>query len=199
MALKFQFNKTALGQLKKELKVRVKALPTLKAKETALRLEVKKAKGELQLAQEQFGGHLAKVQSLGKLWDEFPLDLVQVANIAKNFRKVAGVKIPSLESVSFQLTQSNCWGLPAWISTGVALWKKAMELQIAIDIAQEKLTILEYARKKTTQKVNLYEKVQIPEYQEALLKIKRFLEDQDNLEKSSQKILKTKMSLAEVS
>jgi V/A-type H+-transporting ATPase subunit D len=57
--------------------------------------------------------------------------------------------------------------------------------------------ILEYARKKTTQKVNLYEKVQIPEYKEAIRKIKRFLEDEENLSKSSQKILKSKIALAE--
>jgi len=55
---------------------------------------------------------------------------------------------------------------------------------------REKIEILEYARKKTTQKVNLYEKVQIPQYSEAILKIKRFLEDVDNLEKAAQKITK---------
>ena len=44
MAIKFQYNKTSLQQLRKELKVRVNALPTLVAKETALRLEVKKAR-----------------------------------------------------------------------------------------------------------------------------------------------------------
>ena len=47
------------------------------------------------------------------------------------------------------------------------------------------------ARKKTTQKVNLFEKVQIPGYQDALRKIKRFMEDEENLSKSSQKILKS--------
>ena len=50
---------------------------------------------------------------------------------------------------------------------------------------------LEHARKKTTQKVNLFEKVQIPGYQDALRKIKRFMEDEENLSKSSQKILKS--------
>ena len=44
---------------------------------------------------------------------------------------------------------------------------------------------------KTTQKVNLFEKVQIPGYQEAVRKIKRFMEDEENLSKSSQKILKS--------
>jgi V/A-type H+-transporting ATPase subunit D len=47
-------------------------------------------------------------------------------------------------------------------------------------------------RKKTTQKVNLYEKVQIPAFEDAILKIKRYLEDEENLSKASQKILKSR-------
>ena len=42
--IKFQYNKTSLGELGKQLKIRTRALPTLKNKEAALRLEVKKAK-----------------------------------------------------------------------------------------------------------------------------------------------------------
>jgi V/A-type H+-transporting ATPase subunit D len=63
-----------------------------------------------------------------------------------------------------------------------------------MEIAEKKLGILEYARKKTTQKVNLYEKVQIPEFSEAIRKIKRYLEDVDNLEKASQKITKQRQA-----
>ena len=44
MAIKFQYNKTSLGELGKQLKMRQKALPTIKSKESALRSEVKKAK-----------------------------------------------------------------------------------------------------------------------------------------------------------
>jgi len=79
------------------------------------------------------------------------------------------------------------------VATGVELLKESSKLEIEITIAEQTFTVLEYARKKTTQKVNLYEKVQIPEYNEALRKIKRFLEDQVNLEKASQKILKNKL------
>ena len=52
------------------------------------------------------------------------------------------------------------------------------------------MEILNYVRKKTTQKVNLYEKVQIPGYEDAIRRIKRFLEDEENLSKSAQKIIK---------
>ena len=55
------------------------------------------------------------------------------------------------------------------------------------------MVVLEHARKKTTQKVNLYEKVQIPAYREAIVKIKRFLEDEESLAKSAQKILKARL------
>ena len=51
-------------------------------------------------------------------------------------------------------------------------------------------------RRKTTQKVNLYEKVQIPGYEDAIRKIKRFMEDEENLSKSAQKIVKTKQQAA---
>ncbi|MDD2242854.1 MAG: V-type ATP synthase subunit D, partial [Bacteroidales bacterium] len=55
----------------------------------------------------------------------------------------------------------------------------------------------DYSRKKTTQKVNLYEKVQIPGYQEAIRKIKRYMEDEENLSKASQKIVKERHVLEE--
>ncbi len=75
---------------------------------------------------------------------------------------------------------------------GVALLKKMAELGLRSRLATERSERLEFARKKTTQKVNLYEKVQIPGYKEAMLKIKRFMEDEENLSKSSQKIVKSR-------
>ena len=54
------------------------------------------------------------------------------------------------------------------------------------------MRLLDFSRKKTTQKVNLYEKVQIPGYEEAIRKIKRYMEDEENLSKASSKIVKTR-------
>ena len=62
---------------------------------------------------------------------------------------------------------------------------------------REKARILDWQRKKTTQKVNLYEKVQIPGYQEAIRKIKRYMEDEENLSKASQKIVKSRHAAEE--
>ena len=62
------------------------------------------------------------------------------------------------------------------------------------EFCSEKIGLLEYARKKSTQKVNLFEKIQIPGYEDAIRKIKRFMEDEENLSKSSQKIVKAKQA-----
>jgi V/A-type H+-transporting ATPase subunit D len=75
---------------------------------------------------------------------------------------------------------------------GVSLLQRLGEIGIKRDFFELKLRKLEYARKKTTQKVNLFEKVQIPGYEDAILKIKRYLEDEENLSKSSQKIMRSK-------
>jgi V/A-type H+-transporting ATPase subunit D len=59
------------------------------------------------------------------------------------------------------------------------------------------MDLLDHARKKTTQKVNLFEKVQIPGYADAIRKIKRFMEDEENLSKSAQKIIKERQQKKE--
>ena len=75
--------------------------------------------------------------------------------------------------------------------SGIHLLKVLAQTAIEREFIVAKLGLLEHARKKTTQKVNLFEKVQIPGYQDALRKIKRFMEDEENLSKSSQKIMKS--------
>ncbi len=197
MALKFQYNKTALQQLKKELRIRENALPTLQAKESALRFEVKSARAEVRKAEDAFKQQKKKLEQLNRLWPEFPTNLLQLKDIKLDFRKIAGVKTPIFKSVDFAVTRFSLVTSPSWFPPGLILLKEAVELQVTIDVARKKVEILEYARKKTTQKVNLYEKVQIPAYQGAILKIKRFMEDEENLAKSSQKILKKRLAQAE--
>jgi V/A-type H+-transporting ATPase subunit D len=77
-----------------------------------------------------------------------------------------------------------------WVPGAIEILKEVVNLRLRIQFIKKELDILNHARKKTTQKVNLYEKVQIPEYESAIQKIKRFLEDAENLSRSSQKLIK---------
>jgi V/A-type H+-transporting ATPase subunit D len=197
MAINFQYNKTYLQQLNKGLKVRENALPTLISKESALRVEVKKAREETAAIEQELKSQYSGLASLQRLWGELPQGMVTVSDVNIIIKKIAGVKTPVLERVSFTVQRYSLFSSPAWVPSGIEILKTLASLKIKLDLAKKKVEILEYARKKTTQKVNLYEKVQIPEYKEAIRKIKRFLEDEENLSKSSQKILKAKIAMAE--
>ena len=109
--------------------------------------------------------------------------------------KFAGVRIPELKDVIYDVREFNLFQKPLWYSDGVQILKDLARLGIDSEICSEKSRILDFSRKKTTQKVNLYEKVQIPGYNEAILKIKRYLEDEENLSKASQKIVKNRHDL----
>lgn len=197
MAIKFQYNKTSLNELNKQLKVRTRALPTLKNKESALRLEVKKAKQRSDALLEQLAASLKEFEYLAGLWNEFEPGLISIQDVELETVKLAGVKIPELKEVKYEVKEFDYFRKPLWYSEGVKILKELALLGIESEICSEKSKILDYSRKKTTQKVNLYEKVQIPGYQEAILKIKRFMEDEENLSKASQKIVKTRHDLEE--
>lgn len=190
MAVKFQYNKTSLTNLGKQLKVRQNALPTLKNKESALRASVLSAKAESEKYAAMLEKALTDYDYLSALWNEFEPDLISITDIKLSTVKVAGVKIPRLDDIRYSLKPFNAFVKPAWYADGVKILQHLTRLGLESEIFEEKRRILEFNRKKTTQKVNLYEKVQIPGYQEAIRKIKRYMEDEENLSKASSKIVK---------
>ena len=97
-----------------------------------------------------------------------------------------------MDKVDFKIQPYSHFNAPGWYLDGIFLLQELAHTAINKEFTDAKLNLLEQARKKTTQKVNLFEKVQIPGYEEAILKIKRYLEDEENLSKSSQKILKAR-------
>ena len=68
MAIQYQFNKTFLQGLEKDLKMRQRSLPTLQSKETALRLEVKRAKEEIAALDEEVERRIRDYDQMITLW-----------------------------------------------------------------------------------------------------------------------------------
>ena len=192
MAIKFQYNKTSLNDLGKQLKMRQKALPTLKNKESALRLEVRKAKEKSEQLIKDLEAAMQRYDYLAALWNEFDPGLISITDVDLITVKVAGVKTPDLKDIHYEIHEFNAFAKPAWYADGVAILKELSRLGIESEVYMEKSRILDWQRKKTTQKVNLYEKVQIPGYQEAIRKIKRYMEDEENLSKAASKIVKSR-------
>ena len=197
MAIKFQYNKTSLTNLGKQLKVRQNALPTLKNKESALRASVLAAKTEAERYAAQLEQAMRDYDYLSALWNEFEPDLIRVADVDMGMVKVAGVKTPVIVEIHYEIRPFNTFARPAWFADGIRILKELTRLGLESEVSAEKRRILELNRKKTTQKVNLYEKVQIPGYQEAIRKIKRYMEDAETLDKASSKIVKTRHAAEE--
>ena len=192
MAITYQFNKTSLQTLEKDLKMRQRTLPTLQSKETALRLEVKKAKKELDDLNQEVERRIKDYDQMIALWGEFDTSLIHVDDVRMSIKKIAGVRVPVLDEVVYSTKEFSLFSSPKWFADGFEQLKAIADVGIRQEFIHRKVELLEYARKKTTQKVNLFEKVQIPGYQDAIRKIKRFMEDEENLSKSSQKIVKSK-------
>jgi len=189
--IKFQYNKTSLQQIEKQLKMRQRTLPIIKSKETALRLEVKKCKEEATDLEKKLERQIAGYESLYALWGEFDTSLVSLKDVQIDRKKVAGVTVPVLANIQLDVKPFGLFSAPKWYFDGINLLQGLAKTAVEREFVLAKLGLLDHARRKTTQKVNLFEKVQIPGFQEAVRKIKRFMEDEENLSKSSQKILKS--------
>ena len=195
MAIRFQYNKTSLQQQEKALKMRLRTLPTIKSKESALRQQVKQTKREVDLLEEKLEQELRGYQGMVSLWDEFDASLITVDRVDLSMKKITGVLLPVLDGIHYEVRPFSIFNAPSWWAEGIELLKTLATTGIEAEFLRLKMEYLEHARKKTTQKVNLFEKVQIPGYQDAIRKIKRFLEDEESLSKASQKIMRTNIEL----
>ena len=170
--------------------MRERALPTIKSKESALRMEVKRVRKEVDELENELERSLQSYDSLVALWSEFDPTLVRVTNVHMEVRKIAGTPVPELKNIEFEVKPFSLMANPSWFMEGTQLIRDMATLGICAEVGRLELEILDHARRKTTQKVNLFEKVQIPGFQEAIRKIKRYLEDEESLSKASQKIMR---------
>jgi V/A-type H+-transporting ATPase subunit D len=169
-------------------------LPTLKSKESVLRAAVQKQKERLAELQAHHDAKTAELQDDIRMWGEFPFGIFLIKQIITQPVKVAGIPVPELKEIVWEIREFSKFNKPVWITSGIRLLKELATDVAQMDILKKDIEILDRARRKTTQKVNLYEKVQIPEFSDAILKIKRYLEDVENLEKAAQKITKQRMA-----
>ena len=103
MAIKYQFNKISMQSLNKQLKIRQNALPTIKSKESALRLTVKRQKETLRDLTESFQEKMDSLMGLTRLWSEFPEEIFSLKEIVLNIVKIAGVKTPELKQINYEV------------------------------------------------------------------------------------------------
>jgi V/A-type H+/Na+-transporting ATPase subunit D len=198
MELKYQFNKVSMQSLQRQLKIRTAALPVLKSKESVLRMHEKRQKEIYEELEESYQAKLELLKSDHRLWVEFPKSIYFLKNVSITEKKIAGIPVPAIKDIDWQVKDFSRFAAAKWLTTGVGVLRDLTHMLAEMEVVEKGIEIIEHARRKTTQKVNLYEKVQIPAYSDAIMKIKRYLEDVANLDKAVQKITKQRNEAEEV-
>ena len=111
---KYQFNKTAMLQIEKDLKIRYQALPVLEAKEAALRAEIKKLGDKIARMEGLLKELLERHSSMNGLWTEMP-DIIRVKKVSMSQRLVAGIKVPLIKNIEYEEKPYSIFSLSAWI------------------------------------------------------------------------------------
>lgn len=167
-------------------------LPTLQLKKQQLQLEIRRIEGQVeqQEAEEQ------------KLWNDLaawvrlfaePVELeryLRVREVRVSEGNIAGVAIPVLEGVEFERTEPDLFATPTWLDDALDMLEKMTRIRVALEILREQLRRVGEELRVTTQRVNLFEKVKIPECEENIRVIRIFLGDQQTAEVVRGKIAK---------
>jgi V/A-type H+-transporting ATPase subunit D len=156
-------------------------LPTLTLKKQQLQSEIRtiEAKAnavrkEKQELEQGFGEWIAVFAEK----EAFPENVITVSNIRKGKGNIAGVDIPTFEGADFKRGDYDLYYTPLWVDIAANHIEKAMKLDLEAEVLDEQVRLLEAELLSTSQRVNLFEKVKIPETEENIKKISIYMADQ---------------------
>lgn len=196
---KIAFNKGALKAQKDQIDVYERFLPSLDLKKTQLLIEVNRAEHLLHQAKEQSAIDDQRIATWVALLSATPLELsglVTLVDWEKRHESVAGVRVPVLGEIQFQVRPYTRLGSPPWIDALVEALQESARQQLKITILEERVQLMSQALKKVTQRINLFEKVLIPEAKENIRKIRLFISDAERTAVCRSKLAKAKLEKA---
>ena len=192
---KLKLSKHALHEQQEQLKLYQRLLPSLDLKRRQLTMEVKKAREDYAAAQSTVDALETRIgEELPMLADkEFRLGgLVQLKSYKVVEQNVVGVKLPFLDSIECTAADYSRLATPPWVDTLVQRLKDAAEQRLRAEIAGERMSTLQIAVRRITQRVNLFEKILIPTARQNIQKIRIFLGDADRASVVTSKLAKKK-------
>ena len=119
--------------------------------------------------------------------------LVKVREVRTGTANIAGVAIPTFESVETDVRPVDPWATPAWVDSAVEATTQVLSLQCERAIFEEQRRLVQEELQKTSQRVNLFEKVKIPACKEAIRVIKIALGDEQTAAVPRGKIAKSRV------
>ncbi|MBR2372771.1 MAG: V-type ATP synthase subunit D [Lentisphaeria bacterium] len=201
MAEKIKFTKQEQKKQQDALKQFKRFLPTLQLKKQQLQAEVRRSADLLEenlRRQSELKGALA--QSLIFFGDTGAAKLIEekvrIAHIRSSEQNIAGVPIPVFEGIDFVPVEIDRFATDWYVDDAVDALKRAAELKEEFKILQKQYDLLAEELRTTGQRVNLFEKVKIPECQENIRKIRIMLGDLETSAVARSKIAKRKTAAA---
>ena len=178
---KVRLTKNELKKQKDSLKMYKRYLPTLMLKKQQLQ-------GEIRLTELRLKELLTAKQNLDdsfKTWigvfgeiGFFTKDILKITNLKTGYGNIAGVAIPIFEGADFEVAVYDLIRTPAWLDKAVEAVKQALLLDLEAQVVEEQKKRLDKELRTTTQRVNLFEKVKIPETNGNIKRIQVYLGDQ---------------------
>ena len=190
---KIKLTKTELKAQTDALKRFQRFLPMLVLKKQQLQGEIA---GITAKAEETSARERAVREDLNRWVGLFATDekllagLVTVRGVNTGTANIAGVAIPTFESIDTEVKDVDAWATPAWVDNAVEATTQVLSLQCERAIYEEQRRLVEYELQQTSQRVNLFEKVKIPECKEAIRVIKIALGDEQTAAVTRGKIAK---------
>ncbi len=194
---KIKLTKNELKVQKDALKMYQRYLPTLTLKKQQLQAEIRvieanarKVRREKIALEEEFRQWI----SVFSEEDVFPKNAVTVSNIRKGTGNIAGVAIPTYEGADFARGDYDLYETPLWVDIAADRMESALALDLEAEVLDEQVRLLQKELLATTQRVNLFEKVKIPETKENIRKISIYMADQQVNAVVRSKISKNKIA-----
>jgi V/A-type H+-transporting ATPase subunit D len=178
---KLKLTKNEQKKQKDSLKMYQRYLPTLMLKKAQLQAEIRTIENRvIELREEK-----ARIDETFKAWIAvfgekgfFKNDTVKITKLIQREGNIAGVPIPVFETCEFEVTPYDLITTPLWVDLAVENMKKVLLVDMEAQTLEEQQRRLEHELRTTSQRVNLFEKIKIPEAKQNIKKIGVYLGDQ---------------------
>ena len=193
--------KLTKGELKKQrdsLKQFRRYLPTLQLKKQQLQMKILETRRELQKVQAKLNDTEDSIKLwVGLLADESVnlQDWIAPEDVITDSMNIAGANVPVFKEVTFKKAEYDLYLTPFWTDQAVEQMKSFVALKIECEIIKKQVQLLEKELRVTTQRVNLFEKIKIPEGLENIRKIRIYLGDQQANAVGVSKVAKKKVEI----
>lgn len=196
MAVKIKKTRPELLRQRRQLTMFERFLPTLVLKKQQIQSEILKVRTERGKLRQQMKSKIDQVSDWSILFSEsLPgsiVRLVEVEGIEHGTKNIAGIKLPTVANVAFTIKPYSSLYTAPWVDEGLELVKALLELREKLKVLYQQENVLQQELRKITQRVNLFEKVMIPDAKEKIRLIRIALAEEQTAAVGRSKIAKTK-------